>query len=131
MKNMILSEGEWKLMNALWTNAPCSLSTLVAALDEETGWTKSTIFVMLRRLIAKDAVNLDQSGKIQLYTPLVNKEDCAIRETESFLSRVYNGSIGLMFSSLAGQKALSKDEIDELRKILDEAEEGLSDDNGQ
>ena len=83
---------------------------------------------MLKRLISKNAVCIDQSGKIQLYSPLVSKDDCAVHETESFLSKVYNGSIGLMVSSLAGQKALSQDEIAELRRILDDAEKKLSDD---
>ena len=125
MVNILLSDGEWKLMKALWENAPASLSTLVAALDEETGWTKSTIFVMLRRLIAKEAVILDKSEKIQVYIPIVKEEDCAVRATKSLINRVYNGSIGLMVSSLAGQKELSADEINELRQILDEAEKEL------
>ncbi len=125
MVNILLSDGEWKLMKALWENAPASLSTLVTALDEETGWTKSTIFVMLRRLIAKEAVILDKSEKIQVYIPIVKEEDCAVRATKSLINRVYNGSIGLMVSSLAGQKELSADEINELRQILDEAEKEL------
>lgn len=126
MTKISLSDGEWKLMNALWANAPCSLSRLVAAMKDETGWTKSTIFVMLRRLSAKNAVSLDTSGKIQLYSPTVAREDCAIYAAESFLSRVYNGSLGLMVSSIAEQKSLSQSEIDELRKILDDAEKSLS-----
>lgn len=130
MQNITLSEGEWKLMNVLWETSPCSLATLVSSLDNETSWTKSTVFVMLKRLISKKAVCVDQSGKIQLYSPIVTKDDCAVRETESFLSKVYNGSIGLMVSSLAGQRALSQEEINELRKILDEAEKSLSD-NGE
>ncbi|MBQ2729581.1 MAG: BlaI/MecI/CopY family transcriptional regulator [Clostridia bacterium] len=128
MKKYSLSEGEWKIMKVLWNDAPCSLSFLVTALDEETGWSKSTIFVMLKRLIAKGAVSLDTKPKIQTYSPIVDKEDCSVKATESFISRVYNGSIGLMFSSLAGQKALTKNEIDELRAILDEAEKNLSED---
>ena len=126
MENINLSEGEWKIMNVLWENAPVSLSFIVNSLEGETGWTKSTVFVMLKRLISKKAVTVDQSQKIQLYNPIVSKNDCAVRETESFLSKVYNGSIGLMVSSLAGQKALSQSEIENLRRILDEAEKDLN-----
>ncbi len=125
MANIILSDGEWKLMRAIWANQPCSLGQLVVALDEETHWTKSTIFVMCRRLIAKGAVMLDTTGKIQLYSAIVTEKECADRESHAFLSRVYHGSVGLLLSSLAGQKALSKDEIGELKKILDEAESSL------
>jgi BlaI family penicillinase repressor len=40
------------------------------------------------------------------------------------LNKVYQGSVGLMVSALAQDKALSKAEIDELYEILREAEEG-------
>lgn len=131
MEYINISEGEWKIMKVLWDTAPASLATIVSYLEKDTGWTKSTVFVMLKRLITKSAVTVDQSAKIQLYSPAVSKEDCAVHETESFLSKVFNGSIGLMVSSLAGQKALSHDEIEDIRRILDEAEKDLNNSEGK
>ncbi len=122
MENIVISDGEWKLMNVLWESSPCSLAEIVKAIESDTKWTKSTVFVMLKRLMAKEAVAVDTSGKIQLYYPLIKKEAATINETKSFLQRVYGGSIGLMISSMSGQKSLSNEEIAELRKILDEAE---------
>ena len=126
MEKIYLSDCEWKLIKVLWNETASDLIGITNALKEDTAWSKSTVFVMLRRLIAKGAVHLDQTVKPQKYTAIVSEEDCAIWETESFLSRVYNGSLGLMVSSLAGQKALSKSDVDELRKILDDAEKNLS-----
>ena len=126
MEKIYLSDCEWKLIKVLWNGTASDLIGITNALKEDTAWSKSTVFVMLRRLIAKGAVYLDQTVKPQKYSAIVSEEDCAIWETESFLSRVYNGSLGLMVSSLAGQKALSKSDVDELRKILDDAEKNLS-----
>lgn len=126
MENITLSDGEWKLMNALWDNAPCNLAQLVKALEEETAWSKSTVFVMLKRLIAKDAVSVTEEGRSRIYSPVIEKSDAVERETESFLSRVYDGSLGMMVSSIAGQHNLSQDDIAQLRKILDEAESSLN-----
>ena len=126
MEKIYLSDGEWKIMKVLWEGKVTDLIGITNALKEETAWSKSTVFVMLRRIIAKGAASLDQTVKPQKYSAVVSEEDCAIWETESFLSRVYNGSLGLMVSSLAGQKALSKNDVDELRKILDDAEKNLS-----
>ncbi len=125
MEKLLLSEGEWKVMNVLWDKNPRSLMELVHELEEETAWSKSTVFVMMKRLIAKGAVELDTEGRLQQYRPLIKRSEAAERETGSFLSRVYNGSLGLMVSSMAGGKGLSKSEIDELRRILDEAESKL------
>ncbi len=122
MSNITLSDGEWKIMKLLWKSAPRTIGEIVAELNNETGWSKTTVFVMLKRLIGKDAVRMDDSGRLQQYYPLIERKDVAPEETDSFLSRVYDGSIGMMVSSLAGRKALSKEDIDELRHILDEAE---------
>ncbi len=123
MENIIISDGEWKVMNVLWDNSPRSLATIVKELENDTGWSKATVFVMLKRLIAKNAVSVDTSGKVQLYSPLINKNEATITETQSSLKKVYGGSIGMMISSMSGQNTLSNEEIAELRKILDEAEQ--------
>ena len=52
----------------------------------------------------------------------VEREKAARQETRSFLDRVYQGSVGLMVSSMAREKALTKEEIEELYAILKEAE---------
>lgn len=112
-------------MNVLWDNGPGSLMEVVHALEEDTGWSKSTVFVMMKRLVAKGALEACAEGKHQKYRAVLERSAAEEKETGSFLSRVYKGSVGLMVSSLAGQKALSKNEIDELRRILDDAEKKL------
>lgn len=117
-----LSDGEWKLVKALWRKQPQTLTELVADLRDETGWSKSTIFMMLKRLIAKGAVVMDGSGKYQEYRAAIAYEDVAPEETESFLEKVYDGSVGMLVSNLVGRGVLSDAEIRELRAILDAAE---------
>ena len=122
MEHIRLSDGEWKLMKTLWARQPQTIAELVAALAAETGWTKATIFMMLKRLIAKGAVSMDDSGKFQEYSAAITYADVEPEETESFLSKVYGGSVGMMVSSLVGRGALSEQEIRELKAILDAAE---------
>ncbi len=120
--NISLSDGEWKLMNLLWESAPRTISQMVKSLADDTGWSKATVLVMLRRMELKGAVTFEQSSKSKQYFPSIPKEGIAVAETESFLHKVYGGSLGLLVSSMATQKALSKNEIDELYEILKKAE---------
>ena len=122
MEHIRLSDGEWKLMKTLWARQPQTIAELVAALAAETGWTKATIFMMLKRLIAKGAVTMDDSGKFQEYSAAITYADVEPEETESFLTKVYGGSVGMMVSSLVGRGALSEQEIRELKALLDAAE---------
>ena len=73
MERITLSDGEWKIMKLLWSSAPHTLGEIVKALEGETGWTKPTIFVMLKRLIGKGAVRMDDSGKLQQYYPILTR----------------------------------------------------------
>ena len=122
MKHIMLSEGEWKIMKLLWEASPRTLREITSALEGDTGWSRPTIHVMLKRLIDKGAVRVDESERIHEYYPLLSREDVAPGETESFLNRVYDGSVGMLFTALTERKALSDDEIAELRQILDNAE---------
>ena len=123
MADLHLSDGEWKLMKVLWQQSPRTLGALVAALAPTTGWSKATVFMMLKRLIAKGAVSLDERGKYQQYSAAVSYDEVDPEETASFLTKVYGGSVGLMVSNLVGRGALSEQEIRELKAILDAAEQ--------
>ena len=116
-----LSDSEWRLMNRLWDRSPMTITELTAALREDTGWTKNTILPMLSRLEAKGAVRYAQGGRAQQYLPTVDREDAARAETESFLSKVYGGSLGLMVSNLVESHALTEADIAELSAILEKA----------
>lgn len=121
-KKISLSDGEWKLMNLLWKKSPQTIAQLVSALKDDTGWTKGTVFMMLSRLAEKQAVRFEKEGRSKLFYPVLKKEEAASEETESFLSKVFDGSVGLMVASMAGQKELTKEDIDELSAILRKAE---------
>ena len=103
-----LSDGEWRLMNLLWQNAPRTIAQMVNELKDETGWKKNTVFVMLTRLEEKGAVRFEEGGRSRQYYPCIRREDAAAQETESFLAKVYGGSLQMMVSSMAGQRALSR-----------------------
>lgn len=128
--NCALSDGEWKLMKLLWDSSPLTIGDMVKSLSNDTGWNKNTIFVMLGRLEAKGAV-ISEEGKgatgrsVRLYSPIIEHGEATLEETDNFLKRVYNGSLTMLVSSLADQKKLSENDLAELRRIIDEAEEKL------
>lgn len=122
MEQITLSDGEWKIMKLLWESSPYTLGELAKALESDTGWTRPTVFVMLKRLIAKGAVRVDETVGVHAYYPVIQRCDVAPAETESFLNRVYDGSVGMLFTALTERKSLSDREIAELRQILDDAE---------
>ncbi len=123
MGRVDLTTSEWYVLDSLWDRAPQTVMELVSALGERVGWAKSTTITTLRRMEAKGLVRSQVQGRGKLYFPQADRRDCVRAETRSFLDRVYRGSVGLMVSAMASERALSQAEIDELYTILRRAEE--------
>ena len=117
-----LSHSEWYVMDCLWQHSPITVMELVTALHQKVGWAKSTTITTLRRMEDKGLVTVEIHGRTKYYTPALERDKAVRRETRSFLDRVYQGSVGLMVSAMAREKALSQEEIDALYAILKEAE---------
>ena len=124
MGKTVLSDGEWRIMNLLWEQSPRRVPELTEALASATGWSRATVNMMLQRLEDKGAVRMEMIGRNKAYWPVLSQADARQRETARFLDRLYGGSLGLMVSSLAGQQALSREDIAALRAILEDAEAG-------
>ncbi len=124
MEDVNLTNSEWYVLDCLWQRPSMTVMELAAALGERLGWAKSTTITTLRRMEDKGLVRCAVEGRGKRYSPAVQREKAVRGETRSFLDKVYQGSVGLMVSALAQDKALSKAEIDELYEILRKAEEG-------
>lgn len=120
-KRTTLSASEWKVMECLWAQ-PKTLMELVRELKERAGWAKSTVTTMVRRLEEKGLITYETTGRTKLFHPALAREDAAAAEADSLLERAFQGSVGLLVSSLADRGSLSRADIDELYDILDRAE---------
>ncbi len=124
MDRLSLTNSEWYVLDCLWERSPQTVMQLSTALGERVGWAKSTTITTLRRMEEKGLLTCTQEGRTRYYAPAVERQGAALRETRSFLDKVYRGSVGLMVSAMARENALSREEIEELYEILRKAEEG-------
>lgn len=124
MERMKLTSSEWNVLNCLWEQSPRTVMQIVNELEKTVGWHRSTTITTLRRMEEKGLLRGEQAGRGTSYIPLVNREQAEIAETRTFLDRVYRGSVGMMMSAMAQRRELSREEIAELRAILDQAERG-------
>ena len=118
MKNLLLSDGEWKLMNLLWAESPLTIREMVTALEGDTAWTKATVNMMLNRLAEKGVVQIDASERRKRFYPLLSREDAVRQEAKNTLEKIKADGLGLMLSAMAQECTLSEEELDELTRIL-------------
>ena len=117
-----LTPAEWRVMECLWERSPLTGREVSERLSASAGWTRSTALTMLRRMTEKGLIACSDESGVREYTPLLVRSDAAQRETESFLERVYSGSVSMMVSAMTKKQALPQNEIDELYALLDSLE---------
>ena len=114
-------------MNLLWAEAPKTITQLTAALQETTGWTKHTIITMLGRMEGKGLVRYEEGRRAKEYYQIVEQSETLLNETESFLDKVYGGSLKLMVNTMVEKNSLSREELDDLYALLKKAGEEKND----
>ena len=116
-----ISETEWKIMKILWERSPLSAGEILGLLQaDDPTWHPKTAQTLIGRLVKKGALGFQTQGRGYLYHPLVSEEDCIDQESTSFLERVFGGSLKPMLAHFIEHRKLSKKEINELKRILDE-----------
>ncbi len=115
-----ISDAEWEVMKVLWARAPQTANEVVETLEPVTRWNPRTIRTLLNRLLKKKALGFRQEGRRYLYFPRVEEAACVRAESRSFLQRVYGGALQPMLAAFLEEEKLSREEIAELKRILDE-----------
>jgi BlaI family penicillinase repressor len=121
-KNPKISDAEWEVMRTLWATAPRTSAEIVAEVVPRTHWKPNTIKTLLARLVKKGAVSASGSGRDYSYSPLFTETQCVRAASRSIASRISDGSLMPLIAGFLQHERLSREEIQRLRKLLDELE---------
>lgn len=117
-----ISESEWTIMEELWETSPRTALELTRALEPSTHWAENTVRTMLTRLVDKGALETGKNPSgTRTFQPAVSREACVKAEGDSFVQRIFRGSAKPLLVHFAQEGKLSADEVDELKRLLDES----------
>lgn len=117
-----LPNAEWIVMTALWNRRSATASDIHKDLEPLQGWAYSTVKTMLDRLVDKRFVRAKRVGNIFEYSAKVPRESAIDRVLDDVVDRVLEGSLSPFINRLVANRKLSRQEIAELRDILDRFE---------
>jgi BlaI family penicillinase repressor len=114
-----ISDTEWEIMRIVWLRHPITAAAIIKELaKEDPSWHPKTARVLLNRLVKKKALSYEEKGRIYFYAPLVAEEESVANESDSFLQRVFHGSLIPMLAHFVERRQLKKDDLHELRALL-------------
>ena len=115
-----LPDGELEVMQAVWAAPdPCNRIEIRSGLTASKKIAETTLLTMLSRLAEKGFLEIHKEGRSSVYTPLVSRKDYLASQSSRFFQKLCGGSISSLANALCSS-GLTKEELDELRKLLEE-----------
>ena len=121
---MQISDAEAVVMDVLWKRSPLSADEVVMALSSRQDWQDATVKTLLNRLLNKGAIDAEKDGRRFLYAPVLQREAWVQGESESLLDRVFGGRVAPLVAHFSEHRKLSRKDIADLRKLLEEIDDG-------
>ncbi|MCD8132113.1 MAG: BlaI/MecI/CopY family transcriptional regulator [Lachnospiraceae bacterium] len=127
MEKYRLGEMEQKFAELIWEKEPIGSGELAKLAEAEFGWKRTTAYTMLKRLCVRELF-ANEGGTVRA---LVTREEFQAARGELFLEENFNGSLPMFLAAFSKRKKLSGDEVEELRKLIEEYEEDGMEDGRQ
>ena len=113
-----VTEAEWKIMEVLWDHSPRTMTEITAILEPTTGWTRHTVITLLKRMLEKGSISMDDTERAKKYTPLITREEASTEETHKFLSHIFKGKASLLVNHLVDSDDLSEEDLQQILDVM-------------
>jgi len=123
-KPVSISEAESVVMQVIWRTNPIATEDVIAALAHKEEWQEPTVKTLLNRLFKKGAPSAQKDGRRYLYSPVLKREQWLAAESKGFLDRLFDGRVAPLVSHFSQHKKLSKKDIADLRRLIEELDDG-------
>ena len=109
-----------EILQILWEKGDCTVRDVHEILEKskEAGYT--TTLKLMQIMHEKGLVSRDTSSKTHVYHALVNQQKTQQQLVSKMIDNVFNGSAARLVMQALGNHNASKDEIDSIKKYLDE-----------
>ncbi len=118
---MLLQLGviEARYADMIWEHEPVTSSELVKMTAVEFNWKRTTAHNVLRRLIDKGLFQ-NENG---LVTSVISRDEFYAKQSRQYVEDSFAGSLPAFIAAFTQNKKLTPQEAEEIRKMIDLAEE--------
>ena len=116
-----LFDSERKVMEVLWRKGELPAGQIVKILKAEIGWNRNTTYTVIKKCVDKGAIRREEPGF--MCSALISRQEVQDYETEELIDKMFDGSKEKFFAAFLDGKKLSKQEVEQLKKMIDDLEE--------
>lgn len=115
-----LGRMQFRIMQVLWDRGRANAREITEALNESEVVAHSTVQTLLRQLEAKGAVGHDAEDRTFVFFPRLKEDKVKRTAAREVLDRIFGGDVGNLVAHLLKGEQLSRDELDELHRLIDQ-----------
>jgi BlaI family transcriptional regulator, penicillinase repressor len=116
------TDGELEILTVLWSRGPSTVRQVHEVINRRKPTQYSTVLKFMQIMAEKGLVKRDESQRAHVYAAAQARERTEQQLAGDLLRRAFGGSAtNLLMGALSARKA-SKQELAELRKLLDDYE---------
>jgi len=116
--NIKPTEGEMEILQVLWQKGVATVREVHEALNKKhSGYT--TTLKLMQIMHEKAMVERDTNQKTHIYKAIVSQDKTEKQLVNKMIDNVFNGSAARLVMQALGNHSASADEIDEIKKYLD------------
>jgi predicted transcriptional regulator len=118
------TDAELEILTVLWSRGPSTVREVHETIARRKPTQYTTVLKMLQIMTEKGLVRRDEEQRAHVYKVSRAREWTERQLAGDLLHRAFSGSAkGLLMGALSARR-VSKDELEELRKVLDDYERG-------
>jgi predicted transcriptional regulator len=114
-----LTKTEERIMQQLWSLKKAFVKDIIAQLPDDPKPPYNTISSVIRILVSKGYVDYKAYGKTYEYYPAVSKAEYRKFRIHKLISGYFGNSPATMVFHIIKEEKLSKEEIQELKKLIE------------
>jgi predicted transcriptional regulator len=118
------TDAELEILQILWNLGSLTVRDINTFLSSKRDVGYTTTLKMLQIMHEKGLVVRDESARSHVYEAAVTEADTRGRLLDSFVESAFGGSSAHLVMQALGRRQPSRNELDQIRKLLDEMEGG-------
>jgi BlaI family penicillinase repressor len=118
MASTHLGRVQLRIMQVLWERERATAREITDAINASEPIAHSTVQTLLRGLEEKRAVSHEAQDRTFVFFPLVQEHEFKQSATRELVERVFGGSAGSLVAHLLKSENVSREEIEEIRKLI-------------
>jgi len=114
------TESELEILQILWEKGTCTVRDVHEILEKSKDAGYTTTLKLMQIMHEKGLVSRDTSAKTHIYKAIINQEKTQQHLVNRMIDNVFNGSAARLVMQALGNHSASKEEIDSIKKYLDQ-----------